>query len=310
MIKFCDLTPIGKLRSELDDAYNRVMSSGVYVRGKEVTAFEKEWAAYNDAKYCVSCGSGLDALQLVLRAIDETVISVPEWTATSTWAAVEASGKRIIIRRDYFRRITVHLYGIFNNESRAYDIQDCAQAHGLKLKGTCCWSFYPTKNLGAYGDGGAITTDNEELANKLRLLRNHGCPGAINSRLDPLQAAFLQVKLKYLDSWNKQRQEFASYYLENLKGIPDIILPDAKPEEAVWHQFVIRSYKRDAIKQHLADNGIETMIHYPVPPHQALGYNYDLPYADEMAATVLSLPIAPHLRMEDIKRVVEVLKKC
>lgn len=308
MIKFTNLKPSSKLRSQLDDAYNRVMSSGAYVRGNEVEAFEKEWAAYNNAKYCVSCGSGLDALQLVLRALPNSpvYVSVPEWTASSTWSAVEASGKFIMLG-DIQNKIIVHLYGIKNNEQiRNGIIQDCAQAHGLRLKGDCCWSFYPTKNLGAYGDGGAITTNNIELAEKLRLLRNHGCNNAINSRLDPLQAAFLRVKLKYLDKENKQRQEFAQMYLDHL-DLPEITLPNAKWNEAVWHQFVIQVKERDKLKNFLEMNGIETMIHYPIPPHRALGYNYDLPEADRLSREVLSLPIAPHLTDKDIKQVIDTI---
>lgn len=312
MIKFTDLRPAqnSKLRLQLDIAYDRVMSSGIYVRGREVEAFEEAWADYNDARHCVSCGSGLDALQLVLRAFElkNSHIKVPKWTASSTWSAVEASGN-IPITNISQTEIAVHMYGI-EGDYELSTIQDCAQAHGLKLKhGICCWSFYPTKNLGAYGDGGAITTNMKGLANKLRLLRNHGCNNAINSRLDPLQAAFLSIKLKYLDGWNKQRQEFAALYLERLADIPGLILPDAKPDEAVWHQFVIRTKQRDALRLHLIDNGIETMVHYPIAPHRALGYDYDLPYADEMARTVLSLPIAPHLTTAEIETVAEAVKR-
>lgn len=310
MIKFLDIIPRPELRSKLDYAYNRVMTSGVYVRGRAVEDFEREWADYNGAQYCVSCGSGLDALQLVLRALElkNSHIQVPQWTASSTWSAVEASGN-IPITNTAQTEIVVHMYGIMSSYSQ-FDIQDCAQAHGLKLRhGTCCWSFYPTKNLGAYGDGGAITTNNEELAIKLRLLRNHGCNNAINSRLDPLQAAFLSVKLPYLDDWNKQRQEFAALYLERLADIPGLILPDAKLDEAVWHQLVIRTNQRDSLRLYLIDNGIETMVHYPVAPHRALGYDYDLPHADEMARTVLSLPIAPHLTTEEVETVAGAVKR-
>lgn len=321
-MKFQDLTPDKKLLWHLDIAYKRVMASGRYINGAEVEAFEQEWADYNGAQYCVSCGSGLDALQLVLRAINDDEhykhesVSVTNFTASSTWSAIEAAGMRPWPQEyRYPIKIIVHLYGQLNQEKvnpkTQYLIQDCAQAHGLKithketLSYACCWSFYPTKNLGAYGDGGAITTNDEELTDKLRLLRNYGCNNAINSRLDPLQAAFLRVKLPYLDIWNKQRQEFAAYYLEQLSDIPGLTLPEAKPDEAVWHQFVIRHKNRNGLKTHLAQNGIEAMVHYPVPPHRALGYNYDLSEADEMAMTVLSLPIAPHLTMDDIKTVVK-----
>lgn len=312
MIKFINLKPSKQLRLQLDDAYNRVMSSGIYVRGSEVEAFEQEWADYNNAKYCISCGSGLDAIQLVLRAFDDvTYVRVPEWTAVSTWSAVQAANKKINIElKKGYAWIVVHLYGTqYYDCLSLYDspvIQDCAQAHGLKLHhGICCWSFYPTKNLGAYGDGGAITINDEELANKLRLLRNHGCNDAINSRFDPLQAAFLRVKLPYLDEWNRQRQEFAQMYLEDLPL--KIAVPQEKWNEAVWHQFVIQTKRRDELHLFLRMNGIDTVIHYPVPPHRVLGYNYDLPEADRLSREVLSLPIAPHLRDKDIKRVINTI---
>lgn len=314
MIKFVDLRPDRELLKDLDLAYYRVMLSGVYVRGAEIEEFEEEWAAYNNAKYCVSCGSGLDALALCLRAYGvgcSNFVSVPSWTASSTWSAVESVGAMPTLSHLAHIRIVVHMYGL--RYPSFYDdiplIQDCAQAHGLKLSGTCCWSFYPTKNLGAIGDGGAITTDNEDLAISLRLYRNHGCRGAINSRLDPLQAAFLRAKLKRLDGWIEQRQEYASLYLEGLQGLPDIELPPVKANEAVWHQFVIETDKRDSLMAWLYKNNIETMIHYKQPPHRELGYDYDLPEADRKAARVLSLPIAPHLRREEIIQVIEVIKE-
>lgn len=294
MIKFQSLRQNRQLQTDIDRAYVRVMTSGQYIGGREVEAFEREWADYNGADYCVGCASGLDALRLVLLALElkDIYIQVPEWTAPATWAAVEASGN-IPITDMTQTEIVVHLYGIMKSYNQ-HDIQDCAQAHGLKLRqGICCWSFYPTKNLGCYGDGGAVTTNNEELAHKVRELGHK-----FSSRLDPLQAAFLRAKLPYLDGWNRQRQEFAQYYLENLQGV---ILPEAKWDEAVWHQFVIRTDRRDELHLYLRMNNIDTVCHYPVPPHRALGYDYDLPEADLMAATVLSLPIAPHLRLADIK---------
>lgn len=302
-MKFQNLKPDNKLRSELDDAYERVMSSGRYISGSEVEAFEKEWSEYNGASYCVSCASGLDALRLVLETFDNTAVCVPGWTAPAVWYAVEAVGG-ICANINTDLAIKVHLYGEYDQRNCVTGtiIQDCSQAHGLKVKhGICCWSFYPTKNLGAYGDGGAITINDEALAQQLRELAHN-----FDSRLDPLQAAFLRVKLRHLDSWNKQRQEFAQYYLENLQRV---VLPTSQWDKAVWHQFVIRSDKRDELKAHLARQGIETMIHYPQPPHRVLGYDYDYPEADKMAATVLSLPIAPHLTMADIKTVAQAVNE-
>jgi len=331
-MKFVDLTPTGKLRRELDAAYERVMSSGQYIGGAEVEAFECEWADYIGTRYCVACGNGFDALQLVLRAtgtLPRERIAVPDWTATPTWAAVEAVGAIPVIEKlgysEYFRlRIKVHLYGIpihvwtCSKNPGMGIIEDCAQAHGATVNGKrCgslglagCWSFYPTKNLGAYGDGGAITTDDDGLAAELRLLRSYGKPGAINSRLDPLQAAFLRVKLPYLDGWNARRREIAAMYQAGFRDLDNKSLPAVPANcEPVWHQFVIRTPERDNLQAFLAARGIPTMIHYPAPPHRALGYDYDLPEADRMAAEVLSLPIGPHLSDEDVAAVVAAMKE-
>jgi len=311
------------LRSELDAAYERVMSSGRYIGGYEVEAFEKEWAEYCEVDYCVACGNGFDALQLVLRAygIWDSEVLVPAWTAIPTWAAVEAVGAYPIptdgwINETKVAIILVHLYGFLSDiavkeETKLFVIQDAAQAHGLKLSGTCAWSFYPTKNLGCYGDGGAITTDDAGLAEYLWKLRRYGTPHSINSCLDPLQAAFLRVKLPYLDGWNETRRQHAARYLDGLKDVPGITLPYV-PEHCtpVWHQFVIQTPKRDELRACLDTHGIETMIHYPTPPHRALGYDYDLPEADRLAAQVLSLPVAPHLTDDDIDSVIEAITEC
>lgn len=307
MIKFADLIPSKDLRKKLDQAYDRVMSSGVYVRGQEVEAFENEWADYNKARYCVSCGSGLDAIQLILRARHRIgPIYVTDWSASSTWAAVEAAGLfprplSSLVEKIY-NAVIVHMYGIKAHvplvPNFGVHIQDCAQAHGLDVTGTCTWSFYPSKNLGAYGDGGAITTDDFDLAEELRQYRNHGKKGALNSRLDPLQAAFLRCKLDYLDQWIEKRRHNAQIYEQELQGLPDVSLPlpkGADYNQPVWHQFVVRSTRRDELQTFLAGNGIETMIHYPVPGHVALGYDYDLPECDIISREILSLPIGHHL---------------
>lgn len=325
-IKFQDLKPSPRLRSELDAAYERVMSSGRYVGGYEVEAFEREWADYCEVEHCVACGNGFDALQLVLRAYgvgpgDEVL--VPAWTAIPTWSAVVAVGAKpipveVMDSNAYKVAIIVPLYGIPAMASKAAisfsDILviDAAQAHGLEFQqdDPTTWSFYPTKNLGCYGDGGAITTNSEWWTKRLRRLRRYGGPGAINSCLDPLQAAFLRVKLPYLDGWNETRRRHAACYLDGLKDVPDIALP-VVPEwcEPVWHQFVVQTPRRDELRAWLDGRDIETMIHYPVPPHRALGYDYDLPEADRLAREVLSLPVAPHLSDEDIDTVIEAVKE-
>jgi dTDP-3-amino-3,4,6-trideoxy-alpha-D-glucose transaminase len=334
-VKFMDLRPDSRLRCELDAAYERVMSSGRYIGGYEVEAFEKEWADYCQVEHCVACGNGFDALQLVLRAEGigpDDIVVVPEWTAVATWAAVEAVGARPLVPNASWERwipfsqaaiIAVHLYGIASTTKQDYSldvsfIKDGAQSHGMVTytsrdanSGTTTWSFYPTKNLGCYGDGGAITTPSPSLAAALRELRRYGAPHAINSCLDPLQAAFLRVKLPYLDGWNETRRQHAARYLDGLKDVPDITLPSV-PEwcEPVWHQFVIQTPKRDELRACLDTHNIETMIHYPVPPHRALGYDYDLPEADRLAREVLSLPVAPHLTDDDIDTVIEAIIEC
>ena len=311
MIKSVDLTPSPHLRSKLDDAYTRVMSSGIYIGGPEVEAFEQEWSAYNNQSYCIAVGNGFDALQLLLRAFhigkDHSVL-VPAITAPPTWSAVSAVGATPVpfSEKPYHASasIFVNLYGqqcAINNDT-VYSFEDGCQSHGLMPRLTSVTSFYPTKCLGCYGDSGAITTNNEALATRLRSLHNYGCRGAINSRMDPLQAAFLRVKLPYLNEWNEQRKEQARIYNMLLQGYP-ITLPDISIP-SVFHQYAIRTTSRetrDALKAYLLENGVQSQIHYPIPPHRFLGYtSYDLPEADQWSATTLSLPIGPHLDVSDI----------
>lgn len=329
-MKFYNLTPTGQLLGQLDDAYNRVMCSGQYIGGGEVEAFEREWAEYIGVRCCVACGNGFDALQLVLRARfwdgDGGAVLVPSWTAPPTWAAVYSLAMTPYPYECWegqkgLAHIAVHLYGIpvtIEPTNHPLVVEDCAQAHGATVNGKhCgalglagCWSFYPTKNLGAFGDGGAITTDDQALADELRLLRSYGKPGAINSRLDPLQAAFLRVKLRYLDEWNTRRREIAAAYFAGLDDLPGITLPSVPARcIPVWHQFVVRTPKRDELRAFLAERGVPTMVHYPVPPHRALGYDYDLPEADRLAAEVLSLPIGPHLSDGEVAEVVGAVRE-
>lgn len=316
-VKFIDLEPSAELRVELDEAYHRVMASGRYIDGPEVEAFEYEWADYCWSGFCVSCGNGQGALELLLRAYDigqgDTVI-VPSWTASATWKAVLAVGA-FVHPIDRFEAgslmspdkansdlryakaiIPVHLYG-----RRCYTdfdfpvIEDVCQAHGLKDLGNAAFSFYPTKNLGTYGDAGAIVTNEEKIAEECKKLRN-------SNRLDELQAAFLQVKLKYLGSYNLIRWTNAGLYEEHLT---DKI--DKPPDTGVYHQYVIRSDNRNDLRIALAKRGIETMIHYPMPPHRELGLDFDLPVADELSRTVLSLPIMTEEK--NIYRVIEAINE-
>ena len=361
-IPFLDLQACyHELQVELDAAYQRVMSSGRYILGKEVEAFEKDFATYCSAKHCIGVANGLDALHLILRGygiLPGDEIIVPANTYIATWLAVfHAGGTPLPVEPDRFtynidpKRIEavitsrtkaimpVHLYGqpadmeLIIGIGQQYGlkiIEDAAQAHGASYKrqkvgalgNASGFSFYPGKNLGAFGDAGAVVTDDDELAEQIRLLRNYGSPvkykneiRGFNSRLDPLQAAFLRVKLKYLNLLNNRRHKVAERYLAELKNLPELILPSvpawAKP---VWHLFVIRHSKRYALQQHLNQAGVETLIHYPVPPHRSKAYakkkiaSEGLPITDELSDTVLSLPMGPHLDDKSQEHIINAIR--
>ena len=343
-----------ELKDELDASYNRVMTSGWYILGEEVKAFEREFAEYCAVKHCIGVGNGLEALHLILRAYgigkgDEVI--VPANTYIATWLAVSYAGATPVpvepdlqtynIAPEHIESaitektkaiMPVHLYGqpadmtTINSVARKYDlkvIEDAAQAQGARCHGKLTgslgdaagFSFYPGKNLGAYGDAGAVTTDDDELAEKIRSLRNYGSKvkyyneiKGYNSRLDPLQAAFLRVKLKHLECWNKKRAECAARYLEGLSEVSGLTLPSA-PEwaEAAWHLFVVRHEKRNELQNFLEKHSIGIVIHYPVPPHLSEAYaemkNLSFPISEKIAETVLSLPIGPHLTLEQQEKV-------
>lgn len=348
---YCELKP------EIDSALSRVLESGWYILGPEVEAFETEWAAYCHAKHAVGLANGLDALVLALRALnvgpgDEVI--VPANTYIATWLAVSAVGakpvpiepnptthnidtKRIAAAITPRTKVLlpVHLYGQPADMDPILDIaqrhglrviEDAAQAHGAQYKGKrigahgdiVCWSFYPGKNLGALGDAGAITTDNPDLAERIRVLRNYGSrlkyvnevQGA-NSRLDPLQAAVLRVKLEHLDAWTGRRRALAAQYLAGLAGT-ELILPHV-PDWAgpAWHLFVVRTKAREALQTRLTGAGIGTLIHYPIPPHMQAAYAdmkfspEALPLARQLADEVLSLPIGPHMSPDNVATVLD-----
>lgn len=323
-----DLKPDSHLQAKLDLAYDRVMNSGRYIGGAEVEAFEQEWAAYCGVKYCVACGNGYDALLLVLLALaadQYPYVRISEETFPGAWQAVRLSGSypAPLSWPHYGIAVYTHLYGIIqpfppDGEFDHWRLEDACQAHGAEWSGkraggladAACFSFYPTKNLGAYGDAGAVTTDNEFIATRARELRNYGGETAgINSRMDPLQAAFLRAKLPYLDGWNERRREHASIYMRELAGIPGLELPAVPPEcTPVYHQYAVRVAERDRLRAYLTQAGIETLIHYPRPPHKVTGAKYDLPEADAWALETLSFPIAPHLSCDDIRRVAEMIR--
>jgi dTDP-4-amino-4,6-dideoxygalactose transaminase len=347
-----------ELQAELDAACRRVISSGWYILGQEVEAFESEFAAYCGVRHCIGVSNGLDALELILRgygigAGDEVI--VPANTFIATWLAVSRAGAIPVpvepdesthtIQADQVEKaissrtravMPVHLYGQPADMQPIYDvahphglkvIEDAAQAHGARYRGqragglgdAAGFSFYPGKNLGALGDGGAVVTDDAELAARLRLLRNYGSAvkyrhetQGFNARLDALQAAMLRVKLARLDDWNHRRRGIAARYREGLSQSPSLVLPHVHEDvEPAWHLFVIRHPRRDDLQRYLSQTGIETLIHYPIPPHRSGAYadrafrDGDFPITERTAATLLSLPMGPHLTAGMQERVVE-----
>ena len=347
-------------KDEFDEAYMRVMESGRYIGGEEVEAFEEEWARYCGVKYCVGVSSGQDALYLAMLAAEVgygRVVIVPTNTYIATWTAVSQAGGNVMplepdeetynilprlkgrLPNEVKTIVPVHLYGIpanmdeitkFASKHGLWVISDCAQAHGAKWNGknvgafdwVNCWSFYPGKNLGAFGDAGAITTNKSWIATLIRKMRNHGSivkydheVFGVNARLDPLQAAFLRVKLPHLDWMNSRRREIAIWYMAELEDVPDLILPDGPGlMSAVWHQFVVRHPRRDDLKGWLDASGIPTIMHYPVPPHLSGAYKYlkikegTFPKSEWYASTILSLPIDPFLTDAEVEQVVKAVR--
>ena len=343
------------IKDEIDAAYHRVIESGKYVLNGEVSLFEKEFANYCQSKFCVGVGNGLDAIRLSLLALgigpgDEVI--VPSYTYIATWLAVSHTGaipvpvesniETFNIDTDLIERaitpktkaiIPVHLYGqpadiapileIAENRDLKV-IDDAAQAHGSiynkhkvgSLTDVTAFSFYPTKNLGAIGDGGGITTNDPILYEKLKALRNYGESKkyyneyvGYNSRLDELQSAFLRVKLKYLDEFNKKKQFIASKFLNHISN-EFIVLPYIlNCTVPVWHQFVIKSNHRDKLKKYLFEKQIETLVHYPIPPHMQKPYrdifSYKLEIARKLSTIVLSLPINPTINDEQVDYIIE-----
>jgi dTDP-4-amino-4,6-dideoxygalactose transaminase len=361
-IPFLDVAAAyAELKDELDDAVRRVMASGQFILGPEVTAFEDEFAAYCGTRHAIGVGSGLDALRLVLLGYgigpgDDVL--VPSNTFIATWLAVtQAAARPVPVEPDPATHnvtvgaveaaltpstkaiMPVHLYGTpvdmdallaVGREHGIPVIEDAAQAHGARCRGrrtgglgdAAAFSFYPGKNLGALGDAGAVTTDDDALAERLRMLRNYGSRvkyhhdlQGTNSRLDPLQAAALRVKLRHLDEWNERRRAVAVRYLERLAGSEGLVLPQVPDwAEPVWHLFVVRTPRRDVFQERLAEAGVDTIIHYPIPPHLTGAYASDfergeLPVAERLAAEVLSLPMGPHLALEDADRVAAAVRE-
>lgn len=350
-----------EVQEELDETVAHVLASGSYLLGKELQAFEGEFAEFLGVEHCIGVGNGLEALHLALRALgvgpgDEVL--VPSNTYIATWLAVSYAGATPIpvepdertynmdpgkleaATTDRTRAIIpVHLYGQpadmdpileIARKHKLWVLDDAAQAHGARYKGKRVggladitgWSFYPGKNLGAFGDGGAITTNNRELADRVRVLRNYGSREkyhnevrGFNSRLDEIQAAILRVKLAHLDEWNQRRRCVAALYVQELTN-SDVVLPYAAEwAEPVYHLFVVRSERRDALRQHLKMHGIDTLIHYPIPPHLQPAYR-DLglregsqPISERIHQQALSLPMGPHLTAAQAGAVVAAIRE-
>lgn len=350
-----------KIKSELESVFSNVLSSSLFVLGKELEAFEKEYADYNKVSSCIGVSNGLDALHLALRALgigegDEVI--VPSNTYIATILAVSYVGARPVlveprlgtynlnpdaieaaITNKTKALMPVHLYGQacemsaiqqIANKYNLYIIEDNAQAQGATYIGkmTGSWgnvngtSFYPGKNLGALGDAGAITTNDIEISRKIKMLRNYGSEKkyfneviGYNMRLDEIQAAFLRVKLRKLLEWTNERKQIASWYNTELNGLGDLVLPEiAVGATHVYHLYVIRTKRRDALQQYLSDHGVGTLIHYPIPPHLqgayvSLGYKKgDFPIAEEIANSCLSLPIWPGITESEISYVIDHIK--
>ena len=360
-VPFLDLRgPYVELRQELDAALARVADSGWYLLARELDAFERAFAAYTGARHCAGLANGLDALHLALRALgvgpgDEVI--VPSNTYIATWLGVSQAGATPVPVEPDARTynldpaqldaavtertraiLPVHLYGQpadmdpITEVARRHGLHvldDAAQAHGARYKGRrvggladiTAWSFYPGKNLGAFGDAGGVTADDDALVDRVRVLRNYGSRvkyvnevQGYNSRLDELNAAVLAVKLAALDEWNARRARQAAVYAEALGDLP-IVLPFVPSwAEPAWHLYVVRVRDRQAVQAELARRGVGIMIHYPIPPHRQQAYAGmgfaagDFPIASRMADEVLSLPIGPHLSHAEQEHVIEALR--
>lgn len=360
MIKFLDLKKINnRYREEIDSRIKNILDKGWYLQGEENENFTKNFANFCGTKFALGVANGLDALNLIIKAYgfgngDEII--VPANTYIATILAISENGcipilvepdiKTYNINPDSIEEkittktkaiMVVHLYGQAVQMGKIWKIakkynlkiiEDSAQAHGAiyqenrtgNLGDASGFSFYPGKNLGCMGDGGAVTTNDEELFNKIKAIANYGSDRkyhhiykGVNSRLDEIQAAVLDVKLKHLDSDNNKRREISKYYRENIKN-SKIILPETYDEKShVWHIFAVRTQNRDEFQKYLSEKGIQTIIHYPTPPHKQGAYkewnNLSFPITEEIHNTILSLPISPVMTDSEIEKVVEVVNE-
>lgn len=360
MIKFLDLKMINeRFRGEMDAAVKRVLDNGWYLLGQEIEQFEKDFAAYCGVKHCVGVANGLDALKLIIKAYgfgsgDEIVVPANTYIASilaisdsgCTPVLVEPKWETRLIDEDLIEAaitprtkaiMVVHLYGRAMDMTKVWEIakkhglkviEDSAQAHGAMFNGrrtgnlgdASGFSFYPGKNLGCIGDGGAVTTNDAEIAAKVRALRNYGSDvkyhfpyRGTNSRLDEIQAAWLGVKLPHLDADNARRREIAARYCAEISN-PLVELPvNPNDESMVWHVFAVTCSKRDELQKCLAENGIQTVIHYPIPPHKQPCYaewnGRSYPVTERIHREILSLPISPVLTDGEVGEVIRVVNE-
>ena len=360
MIPFCDLKrEYGEVKEQIIQTIERVLQGGYFILGEESKKFEDEFSQYIGTKYGIGVNSGSDALFLAVKSLGikdgDEIITVSHTFISTVDSIVRNRATPVFVDIDpdtYTMDVTqiknsisnrtkailpVHLYGHpadmkpIMELAEKYDlkvIEDACQAHGAEYNGRKvggigdigCFSFYPVKNLGGYGDGGLIVTDNAELAENLRMLRNYGQPKkyyhdfiGVNSRLDEIQAAVLRVKLKYLDEWNKKRRTAAKKYDELLDNL-DVVIPVEKVyAKHVYHLYVLRCNYRDNLIQSMKKNDVQTLIHYPVPVHMQkpylnLGYQNKLPVTERISEEIISLPMHPFIYDEEIEKIVEYIK--
>lgn len=349
-----------KYQEEFEAKALEVLRSGWYVLGKEVQSFEEEFASYTGAKYCVGLASGLDALWIAFRVLgigagDEVIVQSNTYIASVMGITINGATPVFVEPDEYFNMdaskieekitdktkaiLVVHLYGQASNMApikalcEKYNlrlVEDCAQSHGAKFNGQItgtfgdigCFSFYPSKNMGAFGDGGAIVTNDAAIADDVRVFRNYGSEKryynkvvGTNSRLDELQAGLLRVRLAHMKEITDEKIAIAEKYLKEVKN-PLLQLPTIREgADSVWHQFVIRCKERDRLQEYLEEKGIGTIIHYPIPPHLSEAYQYlgfkkgDFPVAEKYADEVLSMPIYNGITEEEQEHVIRALNE-
>lgn len=349
-----------KYQQEFEEKAIEVLRSGWYVLGKEVSTFEERFAAYTGAKYCASLANGLEALQIAVRLLgieagDEVIVqgntyiasvmgitmngATPIFVEPDAYYQIDADKIEACITERTKAVMVVHLYGHVADMDKItaickkHDlklIEDCAQSHGALYKGKMtgtfgdigCFSFYPSKNLGAFGDGGAIITNDEALVKEAKIYRNYGSEKryynkvvGMNSRLDELQAGLLNVRLSHMEEITKERQELAQRYRENIKQELVMLPVEREGTETVWHQYVIRCERRQKLIDYLSQKEIGTIIHYPIPPHLSEAYAYlghkkgDFPITESYADTVLSIPMYTGMKREEQDYVIEVINE-